>query len=98
MTELINGTYYEELDMPTPCVHCGNIFDLHNGYGSKKWYSREQIIICPTCYEEEQKEIERDEEIETCLEIISAAEWDLEDAKKRLEAVNYNPKVDNHAN
>lgn len=97
MPELINGTYYEELDMPTPCVRCKNVFDLHDGYGSEKWYKQDQIIICADCYQEEQKEIERDEEIETCLEIISAAEWDLADAKTRLEAVNYDPKVDKHS-
>lgn len=96
MPELINGTYYEELDMPVSCVHCKEIFDLNDGYGSEKWYSDQQIVICPNCYEEERKEIERDEEIEDCLEIISNAEYDIKDAKERLKAVNYNPEVDNH--
>lgn len=48
----------EEMEMPTPCQHCGEIFDLNDGYGSEKWYKN--TVICENCYREEEKEVEED--------------------------------------
>jgi hypothetical protein len=48
-----------EMDMPTPCEHCGDVFDLNDGCGSDKWYPN--IVICEKCHDEEEKEIEEDE-------------------------------------
>ena len=51
-----------EMEMPTPCEHCGQIFDLNDGYASNKWH--EGITICSECHEKEEEEMERDGEIE----------------------------------
>lgn len=72
----------EEMDMPTPCVHCNKIFDLNDGYGSQKWHLN--ITICESCHEEEEKEIERDEEIEELNQQIEDAEQTIRDARARL--------------
>jgi hypothetical protein len=72
----------EEMEMPTPCTHCKKIFDLNDGYGSDKWYPN--IVICEACHREEEKEIERDEEIQELKETISNAEYDIKQAKARL--------------
>lgn len=46
-------------EMPTPCEHCGEIFDLNDGCASEKWYPN--IVICENCHEKEEEEIEEDE-------------------------------------
>lgn len=46
-------------EMPTPCEHCGKIFDLNEGRGSEKYHPN--IVICKECAEEEAKEIEEDD-------------------------------------
>lgn len=62
---------YEEMEMPTPCVVCGKIFDLNDGYGSEKWHPN--TIICEECFRKEEKEIEEDERWEEInLDIINA--------------------------
>lgn len=67
---------YEEMDMPTPCMHCGELFDLNDGHGSGKWYPG--TTICPQCSTQEDKEIEEDERWETINNEISNALYDLE--------------------
>lgn len=47
------------MEMPTPCEHCGKIFDLTDGYRSDKWHI--DITICSDCHTKEQEEIEQDE-------------------------------------
>lgn len=71
-----------EMEMPTPCRACGEVFDLLDGYGSDKWYPN--TIICKSCFEKEQLEIEKDDEIEELKEQISDAEVTIKDAKQRL--------------
>lgn len=73
---------YQEMEMPTPCVHCGNLFDLNDGYGSEKWH--EGITICHECYETEQDEIAKDSEIEDLKCEISEAEYTITSGIKRL--------------
>lgn len=72
----------EEMEMPTPCTHCGEWFDLNDGYGSEKWHKG--IVICESCYEEEQEEIDRDEEVEDLKDAISDAEETIKSSKSRL--------------
>lgn len=80
------------IEMPTPCIHCGDIFDLNDGWPSDKWYKN--TTICDKCYQEEKEEIERDEELEHWLEVKENAEYDLREAKASLKKLNYDPKVD----
>ena len=53
--------FFETMDMPTPCEHCGETFDLNDGFGSEKWHPN--IVICEKCYLIEEKEIEEDERL-----------------------------------
>ncbi|WP_034746973.1 hypothetical protein [Chryseobacterium vrystaatense] len=73
---------FEEMEMPTPCIHCGDLFDLNDGYGSDKWHPN--ITICDKCHEEEEKEIERDEEIEDYIDNLSDAEENVKRYRKLL--------------
>ena len=62
-----------EMDMPTPCQRCGNIFELNDGRASEKWYPN--TIICDSCDSEEEDEIQLDDEIEelkTDIEVIES--------------------------
>lgn len=68
--------YDEEMDMPTPCQHCGESFDINDGGASSKWYP--DTTICKQCSDEEDKEIEEDERWETINNEISNALYDLE--------------------
>ncbi len=77
-----NDFDFEELDMPTPCQKCGGTFDLNDGIPSSKWFP--DTVICENCGSEEEKEIERDEEVEELRETIENAEFDIEQSKKRL--------------
>lgn len=70
------------MEMPTPCQHCGELFDLLDGYGSDKWYRN--TTICEQCYRLEEKEIEEDDEIENQTNRLSDAEFDRKDARKYL--------------
>ncbi len=72
----------EEMDMPCPCQKCGEWFDLNDGRGSQKWYPN--TVICEKCAEEEEKEIERDEEITDLRNAISDAEITIRDSVSRL--------------
>lgn len=48
-----------DFEMPTPCIHCGETFDLNDGYVSEKWHPN--TTICQKCHEEEELEMEEDE-------------------------------------
>lgn len=64
----------DEMDAPVPCQRCQRIFDLHDGYGSRKWYPN--IVICDPCFREEEKEIEKDEELQERMINLSNANFD----------------------
>lgn len=66
----------EEMEMPTPCQHCGEIFDLNDGYGSEKWYKN--TVICENCYRKEEDEIEEDDRWEEINIDISNALYGLD--------------------
>ena len=38
---------FEEMEIPTPCIICGELFDLHDGGPSND--IDENIIVCPCC-------------------------------------------------
>lgn len=81
--------YEEEMDMPTPCQHCGELFDLNDGAPSEKWYPN--MAICAKCSTQEDDEIEEDERWETINNEISNALYDLENEenlKSRLDEDN----------
>ncbi len=67
----------EEMEMPTPCLHCGGWFDLNDGHGSEKWYPNK--VICPKCGREEEAEIEEDERWEEINIEISNALYHLKE-------------------
>lgn len=66
----------EEMETPTPCQHCGKIFDLNDGYGSEKWHKN--TVICENCYREEEKEVEEDERWEEINIEVSNALYGLD--------------------
>ena len=68
--------------MPTPCEHCGEWFELNDGCGSEKWHKG--IVICETCAQSEQEEIENDEEIEEQVERAENAMFDFNESVKYL--------------
>lgn len=72
----------EELEMPTPCQKCGQIFDLNDGTASVKWFPN--TIICEKCGDEEEKEVERDEEIDDLKSQIDDANYTIREARRRL--------------
>lgn len=73
----------EEMEMPTPCQRCGEIFDLHDGYTSVRWYPN--TVICNDCGWIEESEIEKDEEI---VDLKLKLENALFDAKSALEELH----------
>lgn len=77
----------ENIEMPTPCVHCGELFELHDGYESKKWHLN--ITICKNCQGEEMKEIAIEEEIEDLVANISHAEDNIIRYRKKLVSLGY---------
>jgi hypothetical protein len=73
----------EEMEMPCPCQKCGEIFDLHDGRGSDKWFPG--TVICTPCSNKEELEIEDDEEIEELERAIEDAEHTLKHSREALE-------------
>lgn len=66
----------EEMEMPTHCQQCGEIFDLNDGYGSEKRHKT--MVICEYCYREEEKEAEEDERWEEINIEVSNALYGLD--------------------
>ena len=72
----------EEMDMPCPCQRCGKWFDLNDGVGSEKWYPN--TVICEDCGREEEKEIERDEQIEDLKSSLEDAVYTVNECRREL--------------
>jgi hypothetical protein len=72
-----------DIEMPTPCQHCGVIFDLHDGTTSELWYPN--TIICDSCGDIEEREVELQDEMENLQLEIDDAEWTIENNNKELE-------------
>lgn len=73
------------MEMPYICECCKVLFDLNDGVGSTKWYKN--IVICEQCGELEDQEIQLDDEIEECKNMISDAEWTIKEQTKELEEI-----------
>jgi len=69
----------EQMEMPTPCEHCGAIFDLNDGVCSNKWHLN--TTICRQCGCEEEQEIEEDDRWEDINNEISNALYGLDKEK-----------------
>ena len=69
-------TVDNEMEMPTYCQHCCEIFDLNDGRCSEKWYPN--VIICENCWNVEREEIEEGGRWEDINIDISNALYDIE--------------------
>ncbi len=72
----------EDIEMPTPCQHCGEIFDLNDGGASVKWYPN--TVICSNCSKKEDIELEIENEIEDLENALADAEYTIKDSQERL--------------
>jgi hypothetical protein len=61
----------EEMVIPCLCQHCGEIFDLHDGSASEKWYLN--IVICEKCGDLEDREVETNNELSEIIEELENA-------------------------
>lgn len=71
------------MEEPTVCINCGDLFELSEGHWSDKWHP--DISICKKCSAEEQKENQKDEEIEDLKANLSDAESTIERYRIRLQ-------------
>lgn len=81
----------EQMEMPTPCEHCGEIFDLNDGYPSEKWH--ENITICEKCHNEEELEIEEDGRWDNINTDVSNALYELKEEGSWLKLTPENQKL-----
>lgn len=72
----------DEMDMPCPCTRCDEWFDLHDGVSSEKWYPG--TVICATCGQEEEEEVELDEEIEELQSELEEAKYAVEEGTQTI--------------
>ena len=79
---------FDEDDMPCPCTMCNEWFDLNDG---KEHPRKENQIICASCANAIQIEVDREEEIEELQSSISDAEYTIKDAQKRLKELGVHP-------
>lgn len=70
------------MEQPCPCTHCGEWFDLEDGYGSDKWYPN--TVICEDCHQKEELEIETDEEERNCDNNLSDAVYTINESLEEL--------------
>lgn len=93
--EMINSIKQNSFEMPTPCAKCGEIFDLHDGGASEKWFK--DTTICRICKALEEKEIEQDELFEENNSELSDALWLFNDrnAWDRINEDNYKTIYEN---
>ncbi len=75
----------DEMDMPCPCEVCGEWFDLQEGSTSPR---KPNIVICESCADKQQEEIDREEEIEDLRNTIEDAAITIREAVKRLKELN----------
>jgi hypothetical protein len=81
----------DDMEMPTPCQRCGDIFDLNDGRESEKWYPG--TVICETCAGEETVEVEQDTFIEALEDELEDAIWTVNDCHKRLKQLSIHKSV-----
>lgn len=71
-----------EMEMPTPCDECGEIFDLNDGMPHPRGSG---IVICAECSRKIEADVEREEEIDTLKDEILDAEDTIRRARARLD-------------
>ena len=69
------------MEMPTPCERCGHLFDLLDGKESPRTAT---LIICASCANSEQEEVNREEEVDSLRDAIMEAEDVIRNARSRL--------------
>ena len=69
-----------EMEMPCQC-RCGEWFELTEGNTTNR---DNKTLICDKCFDEEEKEAERNEQIEDLNSSIEDAIITIRDAKKEL--------------
>jgi hypothetical protein len=74
------GMHPDDMEEPTPCMECGEWFELSEGYKSLEG----PIMICEKCHEEEVAAAEKEEKVNDLKEKIEELEFDLLQAKKEL--------------
>lgn len=75
---------FEEMEMPCPCNNCGDWFDLYDGSASEKWYPN--TVICKSCGDKEDQEVDIDnEEADLLIEIENGNS--IRANKKRLKEI-----------
>src|SRR5688572_27862609 len=92
-----NKQYIDEFgedDMPCLCEVCHEWFDLYDGLAHPR---KENLIICASCSNAIQLEVDREEEIEELQCQISDAEYTIKDARERLVKLEVESKEDNKA-
>lgn len=72
---------FDEDDMPCPCTVCNEWFDLNDG---KEHPRKDGHVICASCADSIQEEVDREEEIQELRDEIHDAECTIENAKDRL--------------
>lgn len=77
---------FDEDAMPVPCEVCNGWFDLTDGAEHPR---KPNITICEGCAHDIRQEVDREEEIEDQLELISDAEYTIKHAKIRLQELGY---------
>lgn len=76
-----------EMEMPTPCQSCNEIFELTEGYESKKWF--QNTSICENCSIKEEAEVLKDGAIEDLKKRIDNALYDIKEARSELQELGY---------
>jgi len=71
--------------MPVQCQHCNDMFDLHDGCSSTKWYLN--TVICYDCNKLEETEVEKDEEIAELKTKLEDAVFDVNQYCEQLAAL-----------
>ena len=79
---------FGEDDMPCLCEVCNEWFDLNDGCTHPR---KDHVIICESCADRIEKEVEREEEIEELQNEIHDAECTIENAKDRLRQLGVKP-------
>lgn len=77
-----------EMEAPCQC-DCGEWFDLDNGCASE----RSDKIICHDCKKAEEKEIQREEDIEDLTSSLRDARWTVKDCETKLMELGIDPQT-----
>lgn len=79
-----------EMEMPTPCERCNELFDLLDGTRSPR---NPRIVICEGCAGKEQEEVNKEEEIIELQEEIADAEDTIKRNTERLRELGVSVKL-----